>query len=173
MKNFRQCLNKPKKKLFALFLYSIFQLFSANAAVADQFFLKDHLVIDLKTGLEWMRCSVGQRWNGKNCIGEPVPLNHDDMEIVIKIANEQLGDGWRLPSKDELLSLVCQSCGIPTINQEIFPNTGALPFWTGEPNPFAPNKYFKHFFTVNFYTGRPYGRFASYQDHLVRLARDR
>ena len=125
MKNFRQYLNKSKKKLFVLFLYSIFQLFSPNATVADQFFLKDHLVIDLKTGLEWMRCSVGQRWNGKNCIGEPVPLNHDDMEIVIKIANEQLGDGWRLPSKDELLSLVCQSCGIPTINQEIFPNTGA------------------------------------------------
>ena len=116
---------------------------------------------------------MGQRWDGKNCSGEAIPLNHEDMEIVIKIANEQLGDGWRLPTKDELLSIVCKKCRIPTINGEIFPDTEALPYWTGETNPFAPNKFFKHFFTVNFYTGRPYGRFASFQEHLVRLARDR
>ena len=149
------------------------QMLSPALGYSEQFFQKNHLIIDLSNGTEWMRCSVGQRWNGKECIGEAVPLNHNDIPIVLNIAVEQLGPGWRLPTKDELLSLVCTQCGIPTINQKIFPNTGAVPYWTGDTNPFAPNKYFKHFFTVNFYTGRPYGRFAAYQDHLVRLVRDR
>ena len=27
-------------------------------------------VIDLKTGLKWQRCSVGQTWDGASCIGD-------------------------------------------------------------------------------------------------------
>ena len=165
--------SKIKKVLLILVSCSFLQIFFSTLGYPEQFFQKNHLVIDLSNSTEWMRCSVGQRWNGKNCIGEAVALNHDDIPVVLKIAIEQLGPGWRLPTKNELLSLVCTECGIPTINEEIFPNTEALPYWTGEKNAFAPNKYFKHFFTVNFYTGRPYGRFASYQDHMVRLVRDR
>ena len=161
------------KSFITLALFSIINIYSILPAQSQQFFLKGHLVIDLKNGVEWMRCSVGQRWNGEECFGEAVPLSHEDIPAVLAIASEQLGDGWRLPSKDELLSLVCKECGTPTINSKIFPNTESLPYWTEDPNPFAPNKYFKHFFTVNFYTGRPYGRFASYQNHLVRLVRDR
>ena len=43
---------------------------------SNQFYIKEHLVIDLFTSTEWMRCSVGQRWNGESCNGKIVNLNH-------------------------------------------------------------------------------------------------
>ena len=75
---------------------------------SSQFYTKEHFVIDLYTSTEWMRCSVGQRWNGETCTGKIIKLNHDQMEEVLKLASEQLGSGWRLPSRKELESLVCR-----------------------------------------------------------------
>ena len=136
---------------------------------AEQFYVREHLVIDLYTGTEWMRCSVGQRWNGETCIGKNVNLNHNQMDEVISIATEQLGQGWRLPNRKELESLVCKHCGVPKIDKEIFPNTDPVPYWTGEQNKYAK----KHYWSVNFYTGNTYGRFFPYQNLAVRLVRDR
>ena len=87
-------------------------LFSPTAAVATglangQFLARDHLIIDLRSGVEWMRCSVGQQWNGTSCDGEIIRLNHDDVAKAIVIANEQLGGNWRLPNREELEGLVC------------------------------------------------------------------
>ena len=136
---------------------------------SSQFYTKEHFVIDLYTSTEWMRCSVGQRWNGETCTGKIINLNHDQMEEVLKLASEQLGSGWRLPSRKELESLVCRDCKIPKINAEIFPNTDPAPYWTGERNKFAK----RHFWSVNFYTGNTYGRFFPYQSLAVRLVRNR
>ena len=136
---------------------------------SNQFYIKEHLVIDLFTSTEWMRCSVGQRWNGESCNGKIVNLNHEQMDEVLKIASEQLGSGWRLPTRKELESLVCRECKIPKINSKIFPNTDPAPYWTGERNKFAK----RHFWSVNFYTGNTYGRFFPYQSLAVRLVRDR
>ena len=36
---------------------------------SGHFMVRDHLVIDLQNGVEWMRCSVGQIWNGTGCEG--------------------------------------------------------------------------------------------------------
>ena len=136
---------------------------------SSQFYTKEHFVIDLYTSTEWMRCSVGQRWNGETCTGKIINLNHNQMEEVLKLASEQLGSGWRLPSRKELESLVCRDCKIPKINSEIFPNTDPVPYWTGERNKFAK----RHFWSVNFYTGNTYGRFYPYQSLAVRLVRNR
>jgi len=116
---------------------------SGFSAESGQFYTKEHLVIDLYTATEWMRCSVGQRWNGETCNGKIVPLNHDQMEEVINIAIEQLGDGWRLPTRKELESLVCRDCGIPKIEKDVFPNTDPVPYWTGEQNKYAKRHYCK------------------------------
>ncbi len=136
---------------------------------SNQFYLKEHLVIDLFTSTEWMRCSVGQRWDGNTCIGKIISLNHEQMDEVLRIASDQLGSGWRLPTRKELESLVCKDCKIPKIDSKIFPNTEPIPYWTGERNKFAK----KHFWSVNFYTGNTYGRFYPYQSLAVRLVRDR
>ena len=154
-------------------------LMPASAALTDpakqvivksgNFMVRDHLVIDLRNGVEWMRCSVGQVWNGSNCEGEALQLTQENAAKAIIIANEQLGPGWRLPSRAELETLVCSECAPVKIELDSFPDTLAEPYWTGEINGFAP----RHIWTVNFMTGHTYGRFFPTQEVLVRLVRNR
>jgi hypothetical protein len=136
---------------------------------SGHFMVRDHLVIDLQHGVEWMRCSVGQIWNGTDCEGVAVQLTQEDVARAIVIANAQLGPGWRLPSRAELEGLVCKACAPIKIELDSFPNTFGEPYWTGEVNGFAP----RHMWTVNFMTGHTYGRFFPTQEVLVRLVRDR
>jgi len=147
-----------------------FSTFSALPAEASSLFIpRDHIVIDLNSGVEWLRCSVGQNWNGETCTGEIVKLNHENIKEAIKLANEQLGGEWRLPSLAELKGLLCMECEGVKIDQETFPNTSPEPYWTGERNPYAS----RHIYTVNFINGYTYGRFFPFQDMAVRLVRDR
>ena len=149
-------------------------IFRPTVAIATQltngqFLARDHLIIDLQSGVEWMRCSVGQQWNGTTCKGKIIRLNHDDVAKAIVIANEQLGGDWRLPSRKELEGLVCVICDNIKIDSDIFPQTMPEPYWTGEVNGFAA----RHFWSVNFMTGYTYGRFFPQQELAVRLVRDR
>ncbi|MDB3999781.1 DUF1566 domain-containing protein [bacterium] len=134
-----------------------------------QFIAKDHIVIDLQSGVEWLRCSVGQRWDGAQCVGEIVKLNQEMSVQAIELADEQLGGNWRLPTREELENIVCHECSRPKIDVSIFPNTPAEPFWTGEQNKYSP----RHVWSVNFFTGHTYGRFMPFQDLVIRLVRDR
>ena len=136
---------------------------------SGNFMVRGHLVIDLQNGVEWMRCSVGQVWNGEGCEGKAMQLTQDEVAKAIVIANEQLGPGWRLPNRLELEGLVCEDCAPVKIELDSFPNTLAEPYWSGEVNGYAP----RHIWTVNFMTGHTYGRFFPTQAVLVRLVRDR
>ncbi len=64
---------------------------------------------DPQTGLIWMRCSIGQEWNGSTCIGTPIEFNWKDANAYFELFNEQVAFGgkrdWRLPSIDELSTL--------------------------------------------------------------------
>ena len=155
-------------------IFFVSLLLSPVATVASglgkgQFLARDHLIIDLRSGVEWMRCSVGQRWNGASCEGKIIRLNHDDVAKAIVIANEQLGGNWRLPTRRELEGLVCAACEAIKIDSDSFPQTVPEPYWTGEVNGFAA----RHFWSVNFMTGYTYGRFFPQQQLAVRLVRDR
>ena len=130
---------------------------------------REHLVIDLQSNVEWMRCSVGQVWSGDDCGGEALKLTQADLSKAIVIANDQMGPGWRLPTRAELEGLVCDGCAPVKIELDSFPNTLAEPYWTGEVNGFAP----RHIWTVNFMTGHTYGRFFPTQEVLARLVRSR
>ena len=55
------------------------------------------------------------------------------------------------------------------IDQSVFPDTVAEPYWTGEKNWISP----KNIWTVNFMTGHSHGRFFDYQKLAVRLVQDR
>ena len=153
---------------------AVSSLFGSNLALATgltngQFLARAHLIVELQSGVEWMRCSVGQQWNGTSCDGEIVRLNHDDIAKAIVIANKQLGGNWRLPNREELEGLVCADCKTVKIDSNSFPQTVPEPYWTGEVNAFAA----RHFWSVNFMTGFTYGRFFPQQALAVRLVRDR
>jgi len=139
------------------------------SAQGTNFMARDHLVIDLRFGIEWLRCTVGTVWNGERCVGQPIRLSHDQIKIAITQANEQIGEGWRLPTLEELEALVCESCGPPMINAEFFPDTQSEPYWTGETNRFSS----RYFYSVNFINGWTFGRFLPGKPLAVRLVRDR
>ena len=85
-----------------------------------QFFEEGHLITDVRNNIVWLRCSVGQTWDGetKTCTGELIKLNHDEIVIALKQASEQLGGEWRLPTLDELESLICEECDPPKIKKK-------------------------------------------------------
>ena len=148
----------------------ILPLISSYSYASDsRFMTKEHIVIDLERQIEWLRCSVGQRWDGSKCSGNIVNLSLDIVPEAIKLANEQLGGKWRLPSKTELTSIVCKECPSPKINKEIFPNTDNAPYWTGDQSIYNS----KFYVSVNFHTGFSFNRFSPIKELAVRLVRDR
>ncbi|PTQ90003.1 DUF1566 domain-containing protein [Agitococcus lubricus] len=91
-------------------------------------------VKDLKTGLIWQRCSLGQTWNGLTCEGEALTYTWQE---ALKAASE-FGRGYQLPNIKELRSLVNKACINPAINSLLFPNTASFPYWTSTPVQFEP-----------------------------------
>ena len=64
---------------------------SYSYADGRRFITNDHIVVDLERKIEWLRCSVGQRWDGQTCVGNIVNLSLDIVPQALDIANEQLG----------------------------------------------------------------------------------
>ena len=81
----------------------------------SQFFEEDNLVNDVRNGVTWYRCTLGQTWNSLEgqCDGEILKLNQDEVKIALEQASEQLGGNWRLPTLIELESLICEDCIAP------------------------------------------------------------
>ncbi len=84
---------------------------------------QDGSITDQQTGLQWSRCSLGQRWEDNTCQDEARALPY---AIVGLVAEE----GWRLPHISELSSLVELRCSRPAINIKIFPATAPAVYWT-------------------------------------------
>lgn len=59
-------------------------------------------VTDSKTGLTWRRCAEGMRFYGGTCTGEPLSLPG----LSRVLAYEKSQAGWRLPTIDELATVV-------------------------------------------------------------------
>ena len=157
-------------KFIASILTVLFLISGANQAVPSSFYPKDHIVIDLSKKIEWLRCTVGQQWNGETCVGKTLLMNHKTIVQALKIADEQLGASWRLPNLEELYSLVCKSCEKGRkFYTDVFPNTDPRAYWTGEKNFMSKGSYW----TVNFFTGHKFGRFYPEQEMAVRFVRDR
>jgi len=97
-------------------------------------------VLDTETKLMWMRCSVGQTWDGKTCQGEAKRFEWE--EAKQQTASFAGYSDWRIPSVKELRTLFYCSAGKQThpdnanelvrceggyqflpIMQEVFPNT--------------------------------------------------
>jgi hypothetical protein len=130
--------------------------------------LKQFTIRDRPRGLEWLRCSVGQVWNGYTCIGNARMLTLDEARQAEMLARNELGGGWRLPTVEELGTLICESCKPPKIDSRLYPNTMAAPYWSSSKNRWSIGRYW----TLNFYTGHTFGRNAPDMARYVRLVKD-
>jgi hypothetical protein len=122
------------------------------------------LVKHQRTTLEWQRCTVGQTWDGKArlCAGRPASY---PWEKTGKVLAKQK-DGWRLPSGEELLSIV-EKCHVsPSINTQVFPNTPGSLYWTVSSDTGG----LERAWSVSFFSGTAY-RPGKTQSGRIRLVR--
>ncbi|MBT0585099.1 Lcl C-terminal domain-containing protein [Alteromonas oceanisediminis] len=95
--------------------------------------ISDNQVKHLRTGLVWMRCAIGQTYDGTQCSGDAQQMT---WEQALQLAHGYRFDdtqGWRLPNIKELATLTERSCVRPAINTDVFPNTPPDDFWTSTP----------------------------------------
>jgi len=57
------------------------------------------------SGAVWMRCSLGQTWNGTNCDGTATKFIWDNAILAVGSLNYGGHNDWRLPTIDELRSI--------------------------------------------------------------------
>lgn len=84
-------------------------------------------VTDKITGLVWKRCSEGQ--SGERC-EKGTAATYSWREAVALTDSAQ---GWRLPTVDELGTLLEYQCTMPAINLTVYPATPPTNFWTATP----------------------------------------
>ncbi len=103
----------------------------------------DGTVMHTRTGLMWMRCSLGQSWTGSGCDGSASGYTWRNALNAAQDVNHTGGfaghTDWRLPNKNELESIVEQRCWAPAINAAVFPNTPSL--WSWSSSPYADYSY--------------------------------
>lgn len=89
------------------------------------------------TGLMWMRCSLGQTWDGNTCTGNASMHTWQGALQAVQDFNNQGGGAgytdWRLPSINEIQTLVERRCANPAIHAEVFPATPVGRFWCSSP----------------------------------------
>ncbi len=122
----------------------------------------DGTVTDTRTGLRWQRCPVGYHLNDNGTSGQ-----YDDdsctatgttlfnWQDALQAAADLNGGGglggfvdWRVPSVNELASIVEYQCESPAINESIFPDTSTTQFWSS-----TPRRLIDSAFVIDFGTG--------------------
>ncbi len=98
----------------------------------------DGTVVDLQTGLMWMRCALGQTWDSQQgtCTGNAATYTWQEALAAAQTQNQAGFAGysdWRLPNYRELTSITRMRCRDPAINATVFPDTPSNEFWTSTP----------------------------------------
>jgi hypothetical protein len=114
----------------------------------------------------WMRCALGQNWNGATCTGS--------VQVYTWQAALQAAEGfsfagysdWRLPDIRALHSIVEQACVSPAINATVFPATPSTSFWSA--SPYAGSVDLAWYVGFGSGYGNPYGKTNDLHVRLVR-----
>ena len=100
----------------------------------------DEFAVDLQSGLMWKRCIQGMMWQNNTCVMDPSTTQNMTWQSALNLVHEEYAgfDGWRVPNKKELESIVERRCFSPAVNASVFPNTpsgvGGNMQWTSTPN---------------------------------------
>ena len=131
--------------------------------------LGDGTVVDTRTGLQWMRCALGKKWDGMTCVGKAIRSNWNVLPTQVAEYNRQGGYGghrdWRVPTIDELSTLIDKDTRIPATDREAFPETLG---WYWSSSPYAD--YSDQSCLVDFDYGYVYGD-PKNRSRFVRLVR--
>ena len=127
----------------------------------------DGTVTHHRTGLMWMQCSLGQTWGGGNCTGDATTFSWQAALAAQPSPADFAGySDWRLPNKNELVSIVERQCSSPWINLAVFPGTPSVVYWSSSPRADIPT----HAWAVGFSNGLVGDRARS-DSRRVRLVR--
>lgn len=99
-----------------------------------------------KTGLTWMRCALGQSWDGSTCLGVASTYTWQNAlkaSVQFNTSGGYAGKrDWRVPNIKELSSIAERRCVNPSINAKIFPRTPYITangffvgFWSASHTP--------------------------------------
>jgi hypothetical protein len=124
-------------------------------------------VLDTKTSLVWRRCAEGMSWDGKACQGKVAKYKFGEAKQRADAAAPAQGKAWRVPTKDELASLVIKQKKKPMTDAAAFPNTPASLYWAKRPG-FDDNL---NGWMIDFGSGKGFG--GSGAKEAVRLVRDK
>jgi hypothetical protein len=117
-----------------------------------------------------MRCALGQQWQSPDCVPLYDEFSWVEARMTVAQFNREGGaysfSDWRLPTLDELLTIVEPRCDSPALDVRVFPRAPITGYWTATPDP----DYADGAMLVHFYNGRGYMGNRS-QDWAVRLVR--
>jgi hypothetical protein len=131
----------------------------ADPAFRARFSVRAEEVHDTQSNLTWQRCAVGQRWEqSSGCVGAPRKFTFDEAQALTDAK-------WRVPSIEELQTIVAPYCSEPAVDTDMFPNTPAEHFWS---NAF----YSPMALYVSFRNGSSNPTYYSDSRYNVRLVRD-
>ena len=88
------------------------------------------LAKDIETGTTWYRCVAGKSFSNYRCKGEALYLSWDDATEYAEEFSQKSGIQWRLPTNDEMKSIIEGSCIGPAINGNVFPAAETYNHWT-------------------------------------------
>ncbi|NEX22525.1 DUF1566 domain-containing protein [Thiorhodococcus mannitoliphagus] len=128
--------------------------------------IQNGTVKDASTGLMWKQCAEGL--GGIGCVrGETMSLSWQSAMQRAQTSTFAGHADWRLPDRDELMSLLERRCFGLDIDGVAFPNTQPGRFWSSTPANYYPGSAWR----VHFGTGdMDYG--MKRQSAFVRLVRD-
>lgn len=112
-----------------------------SSAPQDEFLQFDNgQVLHLATNLMWMRCGLGQTWDGEACTGDASSFTWK--EALNASVGYEFNDStaWRLPNVKELASITERSCTRPSIDETLFPNTRPDDYWSSTPSLADPER---------------------------------
>ena len=142
---------KPERPGAVAFIVTFLVLISlaGNVAASGTFRDNGDGTLTDNNNRQWMRCSLGQTWDGETCRGEALRFTHEDAASKAEETVFAGQNDWRLPTANELKKLVyCSSerqmdftgdntggscMGAykrPTIDEKLFPGTPPEWFWT-------------------------------------------